>query len=101
LQQEFFMPSKEPSQNRPRSLEHAPDPAISYERAKDDREASAGSSGLSDPDDMNTGASNAQPTDRQLNSQDEPTGKTAPAQPLNQIDLSKPAKRGGKRRTAR
>jgi hypothetical protein len=42
-----------------------------------------------DPADMNTGQSNNQRPDRQINAQDEPPEQGAPAQPLNQIHLDK------------
>ena len=83
------MDSENPTQNRPRSPKHAPDPADSYERAKKHKADTGDLPEPEDPDDMNVGQNNAQPPDRQLNAQDEPTGESAAAQPLNQIDLTK------------
>jgi hypothetical protein len=94
---ESVMPQKDQPQNRPRSPKHAPDPATSYERIKREKKPQLNKGGTSgqetDPDDMNIGQDNAQVPDRQINAQDEPTEGTAPAQPLNQIDLSKPGRK--------
>jgi hypothetical protein len=94
---ETVMPKNEQPQNRPRSPKHAPDPATSYERAKREKKPQLNKGDTRseeiDPDDMNTGQDNAQIPDRQINAQDEPTEASAPAQPLNQIDLSKPARK--------
>ncbi len=86
------MPEQEQPQNRPRSPKHAPDPADSYERDKrhkprSDAEDNTGME--TDPADMNTGQSNAQTPDRQINAQDDPPELGASAQPLNQINLGK------------
>ena len=93
------MPKKNPPQNRPRSPKHAPDPATTYERAKPEKKAHVkhhdGRSPAADPSDMNTGKSNIHPGDRQINAQDDPADTGASAQPLNQIDLSKPAPKRG------
>lgn len=82
-----------PSQNRPRSPKTAPEPETSYERVhhgkNPDKMPAGGGAAEPDPSDMSVGQDNAQPPDRQINAQDEPTGATAPAQPLNQPDLSK------------
>lgn len=91
------MPEQEQPQNRPRSPKHAPDPATSYERAKREKKPAIDHKGRSDmdgdPADMNTGQSNAQVPDRQINAQDEPPEGGAPAQPLNQINLGKSARK--------
>lgn len=87
------MHQKDQPQNRPRSPKHAPDPATTYERAKPEKTPHPGAPDdpemETDPADMNVGQNNAQPTDRQINAQDEPPEAGAPAQPLNQIDLGK------------
>jgi hypothetical protein len=97
------MTDDNPTQNRPASPAHAPDPATNYERAKPEKEAGMGSlhspihgaTPTDDPDDMNRAISNAQPGDRQINAHDDPGGTGGAGQPLNQIDLSGQAPRGG------
>ena len=89
------------SQNRPASPAHAPDPATNYERAKPEKEAGMGRLdspiGRATPtdraDDLEQPLDNTQPGDRQINAHDEPGGSASAVggQPLNQIDLSRPA----------
>ena len=87
------MLKKDAPQNRPRSPKHAPDPATTYERAKEEKKPQLtvhdGREPDADPSDMNTGASNVHVGDRQINAQDDPADTGASAQPLNQIKLSK------------
>jgi hypothetical protein len=93
------MPDPNPTQNRPASPLHAPDPATNYERAKPEKEAGMGRLDSpigraiphDDPDEMDRSVSNVQPGDRQLNAHDDPGGTGGGGQPLNQINLSKPA----------
>jgi hypothetical protein len=93
------MPQDKPTQNRPASPHRAPDPATSYDRAKPEKEAGmghldssiGGATPACVPDDMDTAVPNAHPGDRQLNAHDDPGGTGGEGQPLNLIDLSKPA----------
>lgn len=108
------MAQEMPSQNRPTSPQQAPDTATNYERAKPEKEAGMGRlhspvggatperrpesvAGQRDdrqphqPDDWDKSASNVQPGDRQLNAHDDPGGTGGAGQPLNQINLSRPA----------
>ena len=87
------------SENRPSSPHRAPDPATHYDRAKPEKEAGMGALdspvGKATPaehyDQMDRVGDNAHPGDRQLNAHDDPGGTGGAGQPLNQIDLSKPA----------
>jgi hypothetical protein len=93
------MAQENTSQNRPASPGRAPDPATNYERSKPEKEAGAGhldspigqSSPVARPDNMERTVDNAHPGTRQLNAHDDPGGTGGAGQPLNQIDLSKPA----------
>ena len=88
-----------PSQNRPASPARAPDPATNYERSKPEKEAGAGR--VDNPveaaipaqhhGNLDQTVDNAHPGTRQLNAHDDPGGTGGAGQPLNQIDLSKPA----------
>ena len=86
-------------QNRPASPRHAPDPANNYERAQPENESGMGSlhhqgqdaTPTNQPDNLSDVVSNAHPGDRQLNAHDDPGGTGGGGQPLNQINLSKPA----------
>jgi hypothetical protein len=90
------MAQETPSQNRPASPHHAPDPATNYERAKPEKEAGMGrldspvgrATPTARPDDWDKSASNVQPGDRQLNAHDDPGGTGGAGQPLNQINLA-------------
>jgi hypothetical protein len=91
------MAQNNPSQNRPSSPQHAPDPASSFDRSKPEKEAGMGD--LDSPiggsipadqhGDLETTVNNAHPGDRQLNAHDDPGGTGGAGQPLNEIDLSK------------
>jgi hypothetical protein len=95
------MSDQNPTQNRPASPQAAPDPATNYERSKPEKEAGMGrldspigrSIPHDDPDQMDRAVSNVQPGNRQINAHDDPGGTGGGGQPLNQIDLSKPAPR--------
>ncbi len=93
------MAEDKPSQNRPASPSRAPDPAKNYERSKPKDEAGMGrvdnpaaeAIPANQPDSLEATVDNAPPGDRQLNAHDDPGGTGGAGQPLNQIDLSKPA----------
>jgi hypothetical protein len=93
------MPQQNPPQNRPASPQHAPDPASQFDRSRPEKESGMGSLdspiGSATPthqsENMDRAVSNAHPGDRQLNAHDDPGGTGGAGQPLNQIDLSKPA----------
>jgi hypothetical protein len=93
------MAQNNPSQNRPASPQHAPDPAAHFDRSKPETEAGRGNlsspaarpTATGQPDDMDTAVNNAHPGDRQLNAHDDPGGTGGAGQPLNEIDLSKAA----------
>jgi hypothetical protein len=93
------MAQEQPSQNRPASPKHAPDPASSYGRENPKKEAGMGSLdspiGQSIPadhhGDIEPTVNNAHPGDRQLNAHDDPGGTGGAGQPLNEINLSRPA----------
>ena len=103
------MAQETPSQNRPTSPAHAPDPPTKYERAKPQNEAGMGrldapiggatpenrpeparrpNDHAQQPDNWDKSASNTQPGDRQLNAHDDPGGTGGGGNPMNQIDLS-------------
>jgi hypothetical protein len=93
------MAQQDPSHIRPLSPQHAPDPASQFDRSRPEKESGMGD--LNSPigsatpthqsENLDRSASNAHPGDRQLNAHDDPGGTGGAGQPLNQIDLSKPA----------
>jgi hypothetical protein len=93
------MAQESPSQNRPATPHQAPDPAVHYDRSKPEKEAGAGR--VDNPVEaaipadhhanLDQTVDNAHPGTRQLNAHDDPGGTGGSGQPLNQIDLSKPA----------
>jgi hypothetical protein len=90
------MAEQQPSQNRPASPQHAPDPATSYERAKPEKEAGQGS--LDSPvgdatpedraDELHRTVRHAQPGDRQINAHDDRAGTHTEGQPLDRPNLA-------------
>jgi hypothetical protein len=92
------MPQNSPQQNRPASPQQAPDPASSYERAKPEKEAGAGSldspvgeaTPTDQPDRLEQTVPHRQDPARQLNAHDDPGGTGGSGQPSRQRDLSRP-----------